>query len=135
MEEVHQPSELWVLFTKSRPSTPTSFSKQSKGSNSGQDSSSLHRNVTARKNKRKKKSYAEVVKDKISERKEDKEKTLAIEYNKNDEKQENVDNAQNRKTKIDLDQNFDKSDEDLVNILTDLEPSIESVSNFDTATI
>ena len=134
MEEVHQPSELWVLFTKSRPSTPTSFSKQSKGSNSGQDSSSLHRNVTARKNKRKKKNYAEVVKDKISERKGD-EKTLAIEYNKNDEKQENVDNAQNRKTKIDLDQNFDKSDEDLVNILTDLEPSIESVSNFDTATI
>ena len=57
------------------------------------DSSNLHRNVTARKNKRKTKSYAEVIKEKISERKGDKEKTLATEYNKNDEKQENVDNT------------------------------------------
>ena len=89
------------------------------------------RNVTARKNKGKKKSFAEIVKEKISERKGDKQNALAIEYKKNDEKQENVDNTQNRKTKIDVDQNFDESDEDLVNILTDLEPSIEGVSNFD----
>ena len=89
------------------------------------------RNVTARKNKGKKKSYAEIVKEKISERKGDKQNVLAIEYKKNDEKQENVDNPQNRKTKIDLDQNFDESDEDLVNILIDSEPSIEGLSNFD----
>ena len=52
------------------------------------DSSSLHRNVTARKNRRKKKSYAEIVREKISERKGDKQNELAIEYKKNDEKQE-----------------------------------------------
>ena len=38
---------------------------------------------------------------------------------------------QNRNTKIDLFQNFNESDEDLVNILIDLKPSIEGVSNFD----
>ena len=41
------------------------------------------------KSKRKKKSYTEIVKEKISERKGDKQKTLAIEYKKNDENQEN----------------------------------------------
>ena len=50
------------------------------------DSLSLHRNVTVRKNKRKRKSYAEIVKEKISERKGDKQKTLAIEYKENDDK-------------------------------------------------
>ena len=40
------------------------------------------------KSKRKKKSYTEIVKEKI-ERKGDKQKTLAIEYKKNDENQEN----------------------------------------------
>ena len=54
-----------------------------------------------------------------------------MEYKKNDEKQENLDDNQSRKTKIDLDRNFNKSDEDLANILIDLEPSIEGVSNFD----
>ena len=56
------------------------------------DSSSLHRNVTVRKNKRKKKSYAEIVKEKISEKKGDKQKALAIEYKKNGDKQESLDN-------------------------------------------
>ena len=87
------------------------------------DSSSLFRNVTVRKNKRKRKSYAEIVKEKISERKGDKQKTLAIEYKKNDDKQENLDNTQSRKTKKTLDRNLNESDEDLVNILIDLEPS------------
>ena len=50
------------------------------------DSSSLHRNVTVRKNKRKRRSYAEIVKEKISEKKEDKQKALPIEYKKNDDK-------------------------------------------------
>ena len=95
------------------------------------DSSNLHRNVTARKNKRKRKSYAEVVKEKISERKGDKEKTLAIEYKKNDDKQENLENTQSRKTKKVLDRNFNQSDEDLVTILIDLEPSVEGVNNLD----
>ena len=54
---------------------------------------------------------------------------LAIEYKKNDEKQENLDNTQIRKTKKDLDRKFNESDEDLVNIIIDLEPSIEGVSN------
>ena len=44
------------------------------------------------------------------ERKGDKQKTLAIEYKKNDDKQENLDNSQSRKTK---------------------EPSVEDVSNLD----
>ena len=44
------------------------------------------------------------------ERKGDKQKTLAIEYKKNDDKQENLDNSQSRKTK---------------------EPSVEGVSNLD----
>ena len=70
------------------------------------------------------------MKEKASERKGDKQKTFAIEYNKNDEKQENVDNSQNRKTKIVLDKNFDESEENLVSILINLEPSIEGVSNF-----
>ena len=87
------------------------------------DSSSLYRNVTVRKNKRKRKSYAEIVKEKISERKGDKQKTLAIEYKKNDDKQENLDNTQSRKTKKTLDRNLNESDEDLVNILIDLKPS------------
>ena len=43
-----------------------------------------------------------------------------MEYKKNDEKQENLDDNQSRKTKIDLDRNFNESDEDLVNILIDL---------------
>ena len=54
---------------------------------------------------------------------------LAVEYKKNDEKQENLDNTQSRKTKKDLDRKFNESDEDLVNILIDLEPSTEGVSN------
>ena len=49
------------------------------------DSSSLHRNVTVRKDKRQRK---EIVKEKIPERKEDKQKTLAIEYKENYDKQE-----------------------------------------------
>ena len=44
------------------------------------------------------------------ERKGDKQKTLAIEYKKYDDKQENLDNSQSRKTK---------------------EPSVEDVSNLD----
>ena len=63
------------------------------------------------------------------ERKGDKKKTLAIEFKKNDEKQENLDNTQSRKPKKDLDRNFNENDEDLVNILINLEPSIEGVSN------
>ena len=43
------------------------------------------------KSKRKKKSYAEIVKEKISERKGDKQKMLAVECKKNDEKQGNLD--------------------------------------------
>ena len=82
-------------------------------------------------NKRKKKSYADIVKEKISERKMDKQKTLAIEYKKNDEKQENLDKTQSRKTKKNLDRYFNESDENIVNILIDLEPSIEGVSNID----
>ena len=54
------------------------------------DSLSLHRNVTARKNKRKRKSYPEIVKEKISERKGDKQKALALEYKKNDEKSSSI---------------------------------------------
>ena len=54
---------------------------------------------------------------------------LAVEYKKNDEKQENFDNTQIRKTKKDLDRKFNESDEDLANILIDLEPSIGGVSN------
>ena len=60
--------------------------------------SSLHRNVTVRKNKRKIKCYAQIIIEKISERKGENQKTLAIEYKKNDEKQKNLDNTQNRKT-------------------------------------
>ena len=70
--EVRQPSKLWVLFTKSRPShQQVLVSSPKKGSSSGQwlIKLSLHRNVTACKNKRKKKSYVEIVKEKISERK------------------------------------------------------------------
>ena len=95
------------------------------------DSSSQHRNVTVHKNKRKKKSYAEIVKEKILERKRDKQKALAIEYKKNDDKQESLDNNQSRKTKKTLDQNFNQSDEYLVNILTDLEPFVEGMCNLD----
>ena len=93
------------------------------------DSSSLHRNVTARKNKRKRKSYAEIVKEKISKKKGDRQKALAMKYKNNDEKKENLDNTQSRKTKKALDRNFNDSDEGLVNILIDLEPSVEDVSN------
>ena len=50
------------------------------------DSSSLHRNVIVRKNKRKRRSYAEIVKEKISEKKGDKQKAFPIEYKKNDDK-------------------------------------------------
>ena len=71
----------------------------------------------------------QIVKEKISERKGDKQRTLAVEYKKNDEKRENLDNTQSRKTKKDLDRNINESDKDLVNILIDLEPSIEGVSN------
>ena len=81
--------------------------------------------------KRKRKSYAEIVKEKISERKGDKQKTLTTEHKKNDDKQENLDNTQSRKTKNSLDRNFNESDEDLVKILIDLEPSVEGVSNLD----
>ena len=42
------------------------------------------------------------IQKKISERKGDKQKTLAIEYRENDEKQENLDSTQSRKKK-DLD--------------------------------
>ena len=52
------------------------------------DSSSLHRNVTIRKEKRQRKSYAEIVKEKIPERKGDKQKTVAIEYKENYDKLE-----------------------------------------------
>ena len=65
------------------------------------------------------------------ERKGDKQKTLATEYKKNDDKQENLDNTQSRKTKKALDRNFNESDKDPVNILIDLEPSVEDVSNLD----
>ena len=58
-------------------------------------------------------------------------KTLAIEYKKNDNKQEKLDNTQSRKTRKALDRTFNESDEDLVNILVDLEPSVEDVSNLD----
>ena len=85
--------------------------------------------MTVWKNKRKRKSYAEIVKEKISERKGGKQKTLAVEYKKNDDKQENLDNTQSRKTKKALDRNFNESDEDLVNILIGLEPSVGGVSN------
>ena len=51
-----------------------------------------------------------------------------MEYKKNDEKQENLDNTQSRKTKKDLDRNSNESHEDLVNILIDLEPSVDGVS-------
>ena len=95
------------------------------------DLSSLHRNTTVCKNKRKRKSYTETVKEKILERKGHKQKMLAIEYNKSDDKQENLDNIQSRKTKKTLDRNFNESDENLVNIQIDLEPSVEGVSNLD----
>ena len=39
------------------------------------------------------------IQKKISERKGDKQKTLAIEYRENDEKQENLDSTQSRKKK------------------------------------
>ena len=52
-----------------------------------------------------------------------------MEYKKNDEKQENLDNTQSRKTKKDLDRNSNESHEDLVNNLIDLEPSVDGVSN------
>ena len=66
-----------------------------------------------------------IVKEKISERKGDKQKTLAIEYMKNDEKWENVDNTESIKTKKALDRNLNKSNKDLVNILIHLQPSAE----------
>ena len=74
MEEIHQPSDYGYYSPKVDPPHQQVIATN--------NSSSLHRNVTAHKIKRKKESYAEVVKDKISERKGDKEKTLAIEYNK-----------------------------------------------------
>ena len=46
-------------------------------------------------------------KEKISERKRDKQKALAIEYKKNDDKQENLDNTSSRKKKT-LDRNLMK---------------------------
>ena len=52
-----------------------------------------------------------------------------MKYKNNDEKKENLDNTQSRKTKKALDRNFNDSDEGLVNILIDLEPSVEDVSN------
>ena len=131
MEEVHQPSDYGYYLPKIDPPHQQVLVSSPEEVIAANDSSSLRRTVTARKNKRKKESYAEVVKDKISERKGDKEKTLAIKYNKNDDEQENVDDTQTRNSKIDLDQNFDDSDEDLVDILIDLEPSIEGISNFD----
>ena len=70
------------------------------------DSSSLHRNVTVRKNKRNRKIYADIIKDKILEKKEDKQKTLVIECKKNDHKQESLDNTKSRKTKKDLRSKF-----------------------------
>ena len=72
MEEVHQTSKLWVLSPKVDPPHQQVLVSSPKEVIAANDSSSLHRNVTARKNKRKQKSYAEVVKNKISERKGDK---------------------------------------------------------------
>ena len=56
---------------------------------------------------------------------------MAIEYKKNNDKEESLDDTQSRKTKKALDRNANESDEDLVNILIDLEPSVEGVSNLD----
>ena len=70
-----------------------------------------------------------LVKKKYQKEKETSKKTLAIEYKIKDEKRGNLDNTQNRKTKKDLDRNFNESDKDLANILIDLEPSIEVLSN------
>ena len=56
---------------------------------------------------------------------------LTIEYKKNDDKQKNLDNTQSIKTKKALDRYFNESAEDLVNILIDLEPSVQGVSNSD----
>ena len=55
----------------------------------------------------------------------------AIGYKKNDDKQENLDNTQCRNTKKALDQNFNESAKDLVNILINLESSVEDISNLD----
>ena len=93
MEEVHQPSDQGYYSPKVDPPHQQVLVSSPKEVIAANDSSSLHRNVTAHKNKRKKESYAEVVKGKITERKVDKEKTLAIEYNENDEEQENIDNS------------------------------------------
>ena len=64
---------------------------------------SLQRNVTIHKKKRKTISYVEIVKEKISERKGENPKTLAIEYKKNNEKQENLEYTQKRKAQKTLD--------------------------------
>ena len=92
MEEVHQPSKLWYYLPKGNPPQQQVLVSCPEEVVAASDSSSLHRNVTVRKNKRKRQSYTEIVKEKISERKGDKQKTLAIEYKKNDDKQENLDN-------------------------------------------
>ena len=44
---------------------------------------------------------------------------------KKDEKQENVDNTQSRKTKKSLDRNLNESNKGLLNILIHLQPSAE----------
>ena len=82
MEEVHQTSKLWVLSPKVVPPHQQVLVSSPKEVIAANDSSSLHGNVTVRKNKRNRKSYAEIVKEKISERKGDKQKTLAVEYKK-----------------------------------------------------
>ena len=82
MEEVHQTSKLWVLSPKVDPPHQQVLVSSPKEVIAANDSSSLHGNVTVRKNKRNRKSYAEIVKEKISERKGDKQKALAVEYKK-----------------------------------------------------
>ena len=57
------------------------------------------------------------------ERKGENPKTLAIEYKKNNEKQENLEYTQKRKAQKTLDRNLNENDGDLVNILIDLEQS------------
>ena len=63
------------------------------------------------------------------ERKGENPKTLAIEYKKNNEKQENLEYTQKRKAQKTLDRNLNENDGDLVNILIDLEQSKSFVDN------
>ena len=78
MEEVHQPSKLWYYSPKGNPPQQQVLVSYPEEIVAASDSSSLHRNVTVRKNKRKRKSYAEMLKKIYRKEKETSNKPLLL---------------------------------------------------------